>query len=197
MSTLWTVLGIIAGIVVLLVVFWASVYNRLVRLRNWSEESFSQVDVQLQRRNDLIPNLVETVKGYSKHESETLDAVVKARQQIVNLPMDATPEQKNELSNQLTGALSRLLAVAEAYPELKANQNYLDLQRSLEETEDLIAKARQIYNSSIGQYNTGIQTFPNSLVAGLSGFAPKAYLQAPAEAKEAPNLLPLYYWPTS
>jgi len=94
MSTLWTVLGIIAGIVVLLVVFWASVYNRLVRLRNWSEESFSQVDVQLQRRNDLIPNLVETVKGYSKHESETLDAVVKARQQIVNLPMDATPEQR-------------------------------------------------------------------------------------------------------
>ena len=180
MSTLWTVLGIIAGIVVLLVVFWASVYNRLVRLRNWSEESFSQVDVQLQRRNDLIPNLVETVKGYSKHESETLDAVVKARQQIVNLPMDATPEQKNELSNQLTGALSRLLAVA--------NQNYLDLQRSLEETEDLIAKARQIYNSSIGQYNTGIQTFPNSLVAGLSGFAPKAYLQAPAEAKEAPKV---------
>ena len=162
MSTLWTVLGIIAGIVVLLVVFWASVYNRLVRLRNWSEESFSQVDVQLQRRNDLIPNLVETVKGYSKHESETLDAV--------------------------TGALSRLLAVAEAYPELKANQNYLDLQRSLEETEDLIAKARQIYNSSIGQYNTGIQTFPNSLVAGLSGFAPKAYLQAPAEAKEAPKV---------
>ena len=188
MSTLWTVLGIIAGIVVLLVVFWASVYNRLVRLRNWSEESFSQVDVQLQRRNDLIPNLVETVKGYSKHESETLDAVVKARQQIVNLPLDATPEQKNELSNQLTGALSRLLAVAEAYPELKANQNYLDLQRSLEETEDLIAKARQIYNSSIGQYNTGIQTFPNSLVAGLSGFAPKAYLQAPAEAKEAPKV---------
>ena len=188
MSTLWTVLGIIAGIVVLLVVFWASVYNRLVRLRNWSEESFSQVDVQLQRRNDLIPNLVETVKGYSKHESETLDAVVKARQQIVNLPMDATPEQKNELSNQLTGALSRLLAVAEAYPELKANQNYLDLQRSLEETEDLIAKARQIYNSSIGQYNTGIQTFPNSLVAGLSGFAPKAYLQAPAEEKEAPKV---------
>ena len=181
MSTLWTVLGIVAGIVVLLVVFWASVYNRLVRLRNWSEESFSQVDVQLQRRNDLIPNLVETVKGYSKHESETLDAVVKARQQIVNLPMDATPEQK-------TGALSRLLAVAEAYPELKANQNYLDLQRSLEETEDLIAKARQIYNSSIGQYNTGIQTFPNSLVAGLSGFAPKAYLQAPAEAKEAPKV---------
>ena len=157
MSTLWTVLGIIAGIVVLLVVFWASVYNRLVRLRNWSEESFSQVDVQLQRRNDLIPNLVETVKGYSKHESETLDAVVKARQQIVNLPMDATPEQKNELSNQLTGALSRLLAVAEAYPELKAN-------------------------------HTGIQTFPNSLVAGLSGFAPKAYLQAPAEAKEAPKV---------
>ena len=113
---------------------------------------------------------------------------MKARQQIVNLPMDATPEQKNELSNQLTGALSRLLAVAEAYPELKANQNYLDLQRSLEETEDLIAKARQIYNSSIGQYNTGIQTFPNSLVAGLSGFTPKAYLQAPAEAKEAPKV---------
>ena len=184
MNVLWILLAVVA----VLAVGWVSIYNGLVKMRNWSEESFSQVDVQLQRRNDLVPNLVETVKGYAKHESATLDAVVKARQQIVNLPLDATPEQKNELSNQLTGALSRLLAVAEAYPDLKANTNFLELQRSLEDTEDKIAKARQLYNSSIGQYNTKVQVFPNNLVAGLSGFHPKPYLQAPAEAKEAPKV---------
>ena len=173
MSTLWTVLGI----VVLLVVFWASVYNRLVRLRNWSEESFSQVDVQLQRRNDLIPNLVETVKGYSKHESETLDAVVKARQQIVNLPMDATPEQKNELSNQLTGALARLLAVAEAYPELKANQNFIQLQQELVDTEDKIQAARRFYNGGVRDLNTRIAMFPANIVAGMLGFKAREFFE--------------------
>ena len=183
---MWAVIvAVVIGGIFLLGV---SIYNRLVKLRNWTEESFSQVDVQLQRRNDLIPNLVETVKGYSAHEKETLQAVVSARQQMVALPSDATPEQINAMSNQLTGALSRLLAVAESYPDLKANTNFIELQRSLEETEDNIAKARQIYNSSIGQYNTTIQMFPNSLVAGFGGFTTKAYLQAPAEAREVPKV---------
>ncbi|WP_124057863.1 LemA family protein [Vaginisenegalia massiliensis] len=179
---------IIAIIVVVLIAGWIGIYNSLIKLRTWAEQSFSQVDVQLQRRNDLIPNLVETVKGYAKHESQTLEEVVKARQQMVNLPADATPEQKNALSNELTGALSRLLAVAEAYPELKANANFMELQKSLSDTEDKIAKARQLYNSSIGQFNTKVQTVPNNIVAGVHGFKVKPYLETPEAARQVPQV---------
>lgn len=182
------ILLIIAGIAIVIGVLWMSIYNRLVKVRNWTEESFSQIDVQLQRRNDLIPNLVETVKGYAQHEQGTLEAVIKARQQLVNLPVDATPEQKNEMSNLLSSSLSRLLAVVEGYPALKANQNFLELQQSLEDTEDKIAKARQLYNSSVGEYNTTVQVFPNNIIAGMSGFQAKPYLVAPTEAREVPKV---------
>ncbi|HFI0463993.1 TPA: LemA family protein [Streptococcus suis] len=181
--------GLIAVLVILVVValFWVGTYNGLIKTRNWAQETFSQIDVQLQRRNDLIPNLVETVKGYAAHERETLDAVISARQQMIELG-NATPEQINAASNALSGALSRLLAVAEAYPQLQANTNFLELQRQLTETEDKIASARMLYNSSIQQYNTKIQVFPNSLVAGVHGFHPMTYLEAAPEAKQAPKV---------
>lgn len=179
---------IILGLLILIALAWISIYNKLIRVRNGVEGSFSQVDVQLQRRNDLIPNLVETVKGYAKHESETLQAVIKARQQMVDLPADATPEEINKISNELSGALSRLMVVVEQYPELKANTNFLQLQESLEDTENKIAVARQLYNSSVQQYNQSIQTVPNNIVAGLHHFEVKKYLEAPQEAKTAPKV---------
>ena len=180
-------LWIFLGVLVLLVFVWFGIYNSLVTTRNWAQESFSQVDVQLQRRNDLIPNLVETVKGYAAHEKETLDAVIRARQQLMDLN-NATPEQINAASNALSGSLARLLAVAEAYPDLKANTNFMDLQRALTDTEDKIAKSRMLYNSSINQYNTKIQVVPNNFVAGLHGFHPMAYLETPEEARVVPKV---------
>lgn len=179
---------IVLAIVVVLAIGWFGIYNRLIRLRNWVEEAFSQIDVQLQRRNDLIPNLVNTVKGYATHERGTLEAVTEARQQLINLPPDADPEVVNNLSNQLTGALSRLLAVSESYPELKANTNFLQLQSTLEETEKQIATARQLYNSSVTQYNNAVETIPNSIIAGVHGFMRKAVLETPAEARQVPEV---------
>jgi len=179
---------IILGILVVIVFVWISIYNSLIKLRTWAEGSFSQIDVQLQRRNDLIPNIVETVKGYASHERETLEAVTAARQQIMNLPADATPEQINAMSNLLSGALSRLLAVAEAYPDLKANTNFQQLQHTLEDTENKIATARQLYNSSIQQYNQRVQTIPTNIVAGVHGFTVKPYLETPETARQAPQV---------
>lgn len=181
-------IGIVGVVLIVFGVIWAAIYNGLVKSRVWSEESFSQVDVQLQRRNDLIPNLVETVKGYASHEKETLEQVVKARQQLVQIAQTGTPEEKNMLSNQLTSSLSRLLAVAESYPDLKANTNFLQLQSTLEDTENKIAVARQLYNSAIGQFNTKVQVFPNNIVAGVHGFVAKQYLEAPEEAKSVPTV---------
>lgn len=179
---------IIAVVLVVIGFIWMSIYNRLVKQRNWVDESFSQIDVQLKRRNDLIPNIVETVKGYTNHERETLEAVTNARQQMMNLPTDASPEEINAMSNQLSGALSRLLAVAESYPELKANQNFNSLQNTLEDTENKIAQTRMLYNSSIQQYNTGVQSFPNNIVAGVHGFTERVYLETPAEDRQVPEV---------
>ena len=144
---------ILIAVVVVLALVWMGVYNSLIKAKNGVEGSFSQIDVQLQRRNDLIPNLVETVKGYANHEKDTLESVTQARQQLVNLPKDASPEAINAQSNHLSNALSRLLVVAEQYPELKANQNFQQLQSTLEETENKIAVARQLYNSSVQTFN--------------------------------------------
>lgn len=180
--------GIVAAVIILLVFIWFSIYNRLVKLRTWAEGSFSQIDVQLQRRNDLIPNLVETVKGYAAHERGTLEAVTQARQQLISLPDNATPEIKNSLSNELTGALSRLLAVAEQYPDLKANTNFQELQRTLEDTENKIATSRQLYNSSIQQYNEKVQTVPNNIVANVHNFPVKPYLETPDAARQVPTV---------
>lgn len=175
-------------LVVLLVGWYFSAYNGLIKLRNWTDESFSQIDVQLQRRNDLIPNLVNTVKGYAQHEKQTLEAVVQARQQLVNLPADATPEQINQLSNELSGTLSRLLAVSEAYPDLKANTNFVKLQEELVSTENKIAYARQLYNSTITKYNIKVQTVPTNIVANIGGFTVKQLLETPQEDRAVPTV---------
>jgi LemA protein len=156
-------------------------YNRLVTLRNRCDNAWAQIDVQLRRRYDLIPNLVETVKGYAAHEKETLERVVEARSQA----MAATGvEQKTAAENALTGTLKSLFALAEAYPDLKANQQFVMLQDELSSTEGKIAYARQFYNDSVMSFNMAIQQFPANMLAGLFGFAEKTYFEIEAAAKE-------------
>ena len=172
---------IVLVVVVLLVVFLISTYNRLVQLRNRIEAAWSQIDVQLKRRHDLIPNLVETVKGYAAHERETLEAVIRARQQAV----DATGvENQAQAENFLTQALRQVFALAEAYPDLKANQNFLALQEELTGTEGRIAYARQFYNESVMSYDNALEKFPSNLVAGAFNFEPKPYFEAEAGERE-------------
>ena len=171
MLALWIVLGL----VVLAVVFGVVLYNGLVRLRNRIEGAWAQIDVQLRRRYDLVPNLVETVKGYATHERETLEAVTQAR----NAAIGATGVQDQaKAENMLTGTLKSLFAVSEAYPDLKANQNFLQLQEELTATEGRIAYARQNYNDAVQRYNTRIQTFPAVVVAGPAGFKEREYFEA-------------------
>ena len=177
-TSLLAILGIAALAVVVFGMFVAGIYNSLVSLRNRFKNAFSQIDVQLKRRNDLIPNLVETVKGYMKHEAGTLEAVVQARNAAASAGQAAAanpgdPAAMASLSaaeGQLNGALGRLFALAEAYPDLKANQNMLALQEELSSTENKIAFARQAYNDAVMQYNTQRETFPAVLVANFLGF---------------------------
>ena len=164
---------IVAGLVILLVVvlgLWAIVtYNRLVRQRNQVQASWAQIDVQLKRRYDLIPNLVETVRGYASHERGTLDAVIQARNSAINTASQS-PAVRAEAENALTQTLGRLFALAEAYPNLKANENFLGLQNELSATEDKISYARQFYNSAVQTFNTSVQSVPANIVAGMGGF---------------------------
>ncbi len=161
-------------------------YNRLVVLRNRVDNSWSQIDVQLRRRYDLIPNLVETVKGYAAHESGTFQKVTEARNMAVNATSVA---EQGQAENMLTGALKSLFAVAEAYPELKANQNFMMLQEELSGTESKIAYARQFYNDSVMSFNTAIQSFPANLLAGMFGFSAREYFEVElAEVREAPKV---------
>jgi LemA protein len=178
---------VIIVIVVLAVLFFVFAYNGVVRLRNRVDQAWSQIGVQLERRHDLIPNLVETVKGYAAHEKGTLEAVTEARTNAVNA-RQAGPEQQAQAENVLTGALRQLFAVAEAYPDLKANQNFLQLQEELTSTEDRIAYARQFYNDSVQNYNTRIQTFPRNLIAGMFNFQPRQWFQAEQGADEVPRV---------
>lgn len=172
---------VIAVVIVILVVAAIALYNNLVKLRNMVDNAWAQVDVQLQRRLDLIPNLVETVKGYAAHERGTLDEVISARANV----MDAkTPEAKMAAENALTGTLKSLFAVAEAYPDLKANANFQQLQNQLADTEDKISYMRQSYNDTVMKYNTAIQTFPGMLLAG--SFKPRESFDAVAAAETAP-----------
>ena len=157
---------VILVIVVVLVVAIIGLYNNLVKLRNMVDNAWAQIDVQLQRRLDLIPNLVETVKGYASHERGTLEEVTQARTAVMNAP---TPEGKMQADGILAGALKNLFAVAEAYPDLKANANFQQLQAELSNTEDKISYMRQSYNDTVMKFNTAIQTFPAVLFAGMMG----------------------------
>jgi LemA protein len=165
-------------LVVVLVIAWALMtYNKLVRQRNQVDAAWAQIDVQLKRRYDLIPNLVETVKGYAAHERGTLDAVIQARNSAVGAAGQA-PAARAQAENMLTQTLGRLFALAEAYPDLKANQNFLGLQNELANTEDKIAYARQFYNSAVQTYNTSTQSIPTNIIAGVGGFRARDLFQA-------------------
>jgi LemA protein len=169
------VMWIVLGVVVLLALYVVLTYNGLVRLRNRVKNSWAQIDVQLRRRYDLIPNLVETVKGYAKHERETFEAVTQARANAINASGVAEQAQSE---NMLTGALKSLFAVAEAYPELKANENFLSLQEELTGTEGRISYARQFYNDAVLQLNNKIETFPSNFVAARFGFKEHEFFEA-------------------
>ncbi|MEQ8176380.1 MAG: LemA family protein [Syntrophomonadaceae bacterium] len=179
------VIGIvIGGLAIVLAVFLVVIYNGLVQLRQRVQNAWAQVDVQLKRRYDLIPNLVNTVKGYAQHEKATLESVTQAR----NMAMAAqNMKDQVQAENMLTGALKSLLAVAEAYPELKANTNFLQLQGELSDTESKIAFARQFFNDTVQKFNTKIEVFPNNLVAGMLGFQIADYfsLQGETEARQS------------
>ena len=178
----WAIVLTCVG-VVLLFVFWiVSVYNGMIRGRNETKNSWSQIDVQLKRRHDLIPNLVETVKGYMKHERETLDAVIRARQTAMGASSGGVAAQA-QAEGQLTGALKSLFALTEAYPDLKANENMLRLQEELSSTENKIGFSRQAYNDSVMRYNNSLEVFPNSVIAG--GFQKAEYfeVESPDERK--------------
>jgi LemA protein len=171
---------IILVIVVLVGLYAVFSYNGLVSLRNRIENAWAQIDVQLKRRYDLIPNLVETVKGYASHERETLDAVIEAR----NAGMNASgPHDQAEAENQITGALKSLFALSEAYPDLKANQNFAQLQEELTGTEGRIAYARQFYNDTVYRYNTKTQSFPSNVLANAFRFSEREYFEADDESR--------------
>ena len=166
---------IVLGVLLLVAIYAAVTYNRLVTLRNRIENAWAQIDVQLKRRYDLIPNLVETVKGYASHEKETLERVVAARNQGIAA---SSVQEQAQAENVLTGALRQLFALSEAYPDLKANQNFLNLQEELTGTEGRIAYARQFYNDTVFKYNTKIQSFPSNILAGMMKFTEREYFEA-------------------
>jgi len=176
---------VILIVVVLLVIFVVAAYNGLIRLKNRVDMAWAQIDVQLKRRLDLIPNLVETVKGYAAHEKTTLDAVVTAR----NAGLTAGgPKDQAAADNMITGALRQLFALSEAYPDLKANQNFLALQEELTATEDKVAYARQFYNDGVQRFNTKIQTFPSVIFARMMKYTSREYFQAEPAAQQAPKV---------
>jgi LemA protein len=172
--------GLVCLVLVVLIVWVVSAYNRLVRQRNQVDAAWAQIDVQLKRRYDLIPNLVETVKGYAAHERGTLDAVIQARNTAVATAGQGpqSTQARAQAENALTQSLGRLFALAEAYPNLKANENFLGLQGELSTTEDKIAYARQFYNSAIQTYNTSTQSLPTNLVANVGGFHARTLFEA-------------------
>jgi LemA protein len=197
LSTLATILIVPCVVVLLLLFFIVGVYNSLIALRNRYKNAYSQIDVQLKRRYDLIPNLVETAKSYMRHERETLEAVINARNSALSASQRAaiTPGDPGAMSSlnlaetQLSGALGRLFAVAESYPDLKANQNLLALQEELTSTENKVAFARQAFNDAVATYNTARETFPNNLVAGMAGFAPAQLFETESpKEREAPRV---------
>lgn len=180
-----TVIVVVLVIVVLLVLYLVSIYNKLVNFRNKVDNQFSQIDIQLKRRTDLIPNLVETVKGYAKHEENTFKEVVEARNKAVSAN---SINEKIDANNELTGALNKLFALSESYPELKANENFLSLQNDLKETEDKITYSRQFYNDSAMQFNNIVEMFPSNIVANMFHFKKYEYFKIAEEEKSVPKV---------
>lgn len=180
-----TGMWILIGVLVLFVIIIISMYNSLIRLRNQVKNSFAQIDVQLKRRNDLIPNLIETVKGYAKHEKGVFEQVTKARTSVMNAD---SVKEKADASNQLSGTLKSLFAVAENYPDLKANQNFLQLQEELSGTENKIAYSRQHYNDMVMLLNTKIEVFPNNIIANMFNFKQQEMFSTPEEEKVVPKV---------
>lgn len=184
----------VLGVLAIIVLWSAGVYNRFVSAEEQVESAWAQVENQYQRRADLIPNLVETVKGYASHEQETLDAVVSARARATQITIDPSTATSEQLAayqaaqGDLSQALGRLLAVAESYPDLKANENFRDLQQQLEGTENRITVARQLFNEEARAYNTLIRRFPNNLLAGMFGFEKKPYFEAEEGSNKAPKV---------
>lgn len=173
---------IVLGLIVLLALVMIGLYNGLIRLKNRVSEAFSDMDVQMKRRYDLIPNLVETVKGYAAHERETLEAVISARNKAMNTS-EADAEQKLAAENDLSSTLKSIFALAESYPDLKANQNFLELQRELTDTEDKIMASRRFYNTNVRDFNTKLQVFPTNIFGRMLGFSEFKFFEV-AEAKE-------------
>ncbi|MBL7022266.1 LemA family protein [Patescibacteria group bacterium] len=175
-----TFIYIIIAILVVLILWIIALYNGLIRLKNRVDEAWSDIDVQLKRRYDLIPNLIETVKGYAQHEKETLDSVIKAR----NSAMNAQGAGKAEAENALSETLKSIFALSENYPDLKANQNFLQLQDELSDTENKIQAARRFYNTNVRDFNTKIQVFPNNIIAGKLKFTSRDFFEAEETEKE-------------
>lgn len=178
--------GLIVVVVLVVVgLVLMGMYNGLITLKNRVDEAWSDIDVQLKRRYDLIPNLINTVKGYATHEKELFENVTKARTAAMNA---GTPGEKQDAENMLSGTLKSLFAVSENYPDLKANQNFLELQRELSDTEDKIQASRRFYNGNVRDFNTKIQVFPTNLIAGMLGFAKREFFAADEAEKENVNV---------
>lgn len=180
---IWIVILVV--VVVLIITYFITTYNGLIKLRNMVKDQWSQIDVLLKRRADLIPNLVETVKGYTKHESETLEKVIAARNKAVGAK---SQEDEIKANGELTGALNKLFALAESYPDLKANTNFIDLQNNLKETEDKISYARQFYNDAVLKYKNKLESFPSNIVAGIFGFKAESFFEAVESERENPQV---------
>ncbi|MFS6225498.1 LemA family protein [Streptococcus agalactiae] len=176
---------ILIAIIALFVIWLIVAYNSLVRSRMHTKESWSQIDVQLKRRNDLIPNLIETVKDYAAYEGKTLEKIAELRAQVAKAN---TPTEAMTASNELTRQLSSILAVAENYPDLKANNSFVKLQEELTNTENKISYSRQLYNTTTSNYNVKLETFPSNIVGKLFGFKPSQFLETPEEEKEVPKV---------
>ena len=178
---------IILGVIVVIVLYAIMLYNRMVSLRQVVNQAWSDISVQLKQRHDLVPNLVETVKGYAAHERGTLEAVTQARNAAVSA---ASPEAQAKAENMLTGALRQLFALSEAYPDLKANQNFLQLQSDLSDIENKIAAARRFFNNAVQEFNTAIQSFPMVLVAGPMGFTQRTFFEVDESERAAVEAAP-------
>jgi len=176
---------VIIALIVLIILWFLSTYNNLVKLRNRMKDQWAQIDVQLKRRADLIPNLVETVKGYAKHENKTLEDVIKARNSFVNAKTD---EEEMSLSGELTKAVGRLFALTESYPELKADQNFMSLQNDLRDSEDKISTMRQFYNDTVLSYNNKVEMIPSNIVAKFGGFKKGTFFETTGVDREVPKV---------